>query len=76
MINLYYGKCYKNFDEKNTFFCLLCPGHTFTDRLTGSNADQIPRITPEMTITIVRYRCTAQVLLHMINMDAIWKYTD
>ena len=50
-------------------------GHTFTDHLAGSTTDQIPRMTSEMTISVVRYGCTTQVLLHMIT-DAIRKYTD
>ena len=53
----------------------LCTIHTITDHLAGSTTDQTPRMTPEMTITIVRYGCTAQVLLRMIT-DAIRKYTD
>ena len=48
----------------NRFVCLfvwfLCPGHTFTDHLAGSTTDQIPRMTPEMTISVVRYGCTKQ----------------
>ena len=53
----------------------LCPGHTLTDHLAGSTTDQIPRMTPEMIISVVRYRCTMQVLLRMIT-DPIRKYTD
>ena len=53
----------------------LSQGHTFTDHLADSTTDQIPRMTPEMTISIVRYGCTTQVLLRMIT-DVIRKYTD
>ena len=31
---------------------MLCPGHTFTDHLTVSTTDQIPRMTTEMTISV------------------------
>ena len=53
----------------------ICPGHTFTDHLAGSTTDQIPGMTPEMTISVVRYGCTTQVLLRMIT-DAKRKYKD
>ena len=53
----------------------LCLGHTFTDHLAGSTTNQIPRMTLEMTISVVRYGCTTQVLLRIIT-DAIRKSTD
>ena len=40
---------------------ILCPGHTFTDHLTGSTTDLISRMTPEMPISVVRYGCTIYV---------------
>ena len=53
----------------------LCTGHTFTDHLAGSTTDQIPRMTPEMTISVVRYGCKTQVLLRRIT-DTMRKYKD
>ena len=41
--------------------------YTLTDHLSGSTTDQIPRMTPIMTMSVVRYRCTTQVLLRMIT---------